>query len=174
MIYYRLAVQENETREWVWKSTLLTSLVAVLHLLRMYSPISPERIRVFSSPCKEELTEMLKRENDGLESASLTAGEFLREKRLSVRDVSASETIERLVRRTTVALVDTHAREERPISQPAYPGSMGFLDQRRLQIEMGSAGDHDTPYCFALPGSTPQLLAWTRLLVRMQAGELQP
>jgi hypothetical protein len=174
MIYYRLAVQEYETSKWAWKSTPLTSLVAVLHLLRMYSPIAPARIRVFSSTCKEDLSEMLHRENDGLESGSLTAGEFLRERRLSVRDVSASETIERLVRRTTGVLVDSSAREDHPSSQTAHAGRLGSLDQRRLQIEMGSAGDHDTPYRFSLPGSTPQLLAWTRLLVRAQAGDLQP
>ena len=173
MIYYRLAVQEYETSKWAWKSTVLTSLVAVLHLLRMYSPIPAEHIRVFSSTCKEELAEMLNRENEGLESGSLTAGEFLRERRLSVRNASAPETRERLVRRTTAVLVDTSTREDYAVSQSTESGSLGLLDQRRLQIELGPAGDHDTPYRFSLPGSTPQLLAWTRLLVRMQAGELQ-
>src|SRR5579859_8090967 len=95
MIYYRLAVQDNETSKWIWKSTVLTSLVAVLHLLRIYNPIPPERIRVFSSTCIEGLAEMLNRENDGLVSGSLTAGEFLRERRLSVQDVSASNSLER-------------------------------------------------------------------------------
>lgn len=174
MIYYRLAMQEYDTSKWIWKSTLVTSLVAVLHLLRIYSPIPGERIRVFSSTCVEDLAEMLNRENDGLESGSLTAGEFLRERRLSVHNASAPETIERLVRRTTTALVDTSAREDSPAPQPAYAGSTSLLDQRRLQIEMGSAGDHDMPYRFSLPTSTPQLLAWTRLMSRVQAGEVQP
>jgi len=173
MIYYRLAIQEYDTSKWVWKSTVVTSLVAVLHLLRMYSPIPEERIRVFSSTCKEEMAEMLNRENDGLESGSLTSGEFLRERRLSVKNVSASETIEKLVRRSTTVALELSTREDCPAPQPAYAGSIGLLDQRRLQIELGSAGDHDTPYRFSLPGSTPQLLAWTRLLVRVQAGELQ-
>ena len=174
MIYYRIAVQENETSLWVWKSTVVTSLVAVLQLLRMYNPIPAERIRVFSAACKEEMAEMLDRENDGLESGSLTAGEFLRERRLSVQGVSASETVERLVLRSIAVAVDSSARENSPAPQSAQPGYMGLLDQKRLQIELGSAGDHDTPYRFSLPGSTPQLLAWTRLLVRVQAGEMQP
>lgn len=173
MIYYRLAVQEYETPKWVWKSTIVTSLVAVLHLLRMYSPIPAERIRVFSATCKEEMAEMLNRENEGLVSGSLTAGEFLRDRRLRVQNVSAPETIERLVRRTTAVLIDSATREECPASPIAPAGGFGLLDQRRLQLEMGAAGDHDTPYRFSLPCSTPQLLAWTRLMVRMQAGELQ-
>ncbi len=173
MIYYRLALQEHETSKWIWKSTVLTSLVAVLHLLRIYSPIPAERIRVFSSTCKEEMAEMLDRENDGLISGSLTAGEFLRERRLSVQTVSAPKTIEKLVRRSTAVAIDSSVRNDPPISSLANPGSINLLDQRRLQIELGSGGDHDTPYRFALPMSTPQLLAWTRLLGKVQAGEVQ-
>ena len=174
MIYYRLAVQEKETSKWIWKSTVLTSLVAVLHLLRLYSPIPAERIRVFSSTCIEEMAEMLNRENDGLVSGSRTAGEFLRERRLSIREVLARETVEKLTARSTSVAVDSPVREDRLASQSAVTNSMGLLDQRRLQIELGSGGDHDAAYQFSLPVSTQQLLAWTRLLGKMQAGELQP
>jgi hypothetical protein len=174
MTYYRLALQEHETSKWIWKSTVLTSLVAVLHLLRIYSPIPAERIRVFSSNCIEEMAEMLNRENDGLISGSLTANEFLRERCLSIREVLARETVEKLVSRATPVAIDSPEREERLESQFAVTNCMGLLDQRRLQIELGSGGDHDTAYHFSLPVSTPQLLAWTRLLVKMQAGELLP
>ena len=174
MIYYRLAMQEYDTSKWIWKSTVLTSLVAVLHLLRMYNPISGERIRVFSASCAEELAEMLNRENDGVVSGSLTAGEFLRERHLSAHTASVSETIERLARRTTTVLIDPSAQEESPALQPACTGSMGTFDQMRLHIELGPGGDHDSPYCFSLPASTPQLLAWTRLMKQVQAGEMQP
>ena len=174
MIYYRLAVQEYETSKWIWKSTVLTSLVVVLHLLRIYSPIPAERIRVFSSPCIEEMAKMLDRENDGLISGSLTAGEFLRERRLSVQDVAASNAIEKLVQRSITVAIDSSVRNDCTVSNLASTGSINLLDQRRLQIELGSGGDHDTPYRFSLPGSTPQLLAWTRLMGKLQAGELQP
>jgi len=173
MIYYRLALQEHETSKWIWKSTVLTSLVAVLHLLRIYSPIPTDRIRVFSSTCKEEMAEMLDRENDGLISGSLTAGEFLRERRLSVQVVSAPKTIEKLVRRSTAVAIDSSVRNEYPVSNLASAGNISLLDQRRLQLELGAGGDHDTPYRFSLPVSTPQLLAWTRLLGKVQAGEVQ-
>lgn len=33
---------------------------------------------------------------------------------------------------------------------------------------------HDLPYRFTGPSSQPQVLAWTKLLVRVQIGELQP
>lgn len=174
MIYYRLALQEHETSKWIWKSTVLTSLVAVLHLLRIYSPIPTERIRVFSSTCIEEMAEMLNRENDGLISGSLTAGEFLRERRLCDQSLSAQETVEKIVRRSTAVAIDSSLHEDCSVPYPVNAGSINLLDQRRLHIELGPGGDHDTPYRFSLPTSTPQLLAWTRLLGKAQAGELQP
>lgn len=174
MIYYRLAVQEYETSQWIWKSTVVTSLVAVLHLLRMYSPMPPERIRVFSSISVEDLAEMLNRENDGLASGSLTAGEFLRERRLSVQDVADSTSIEKLIQRSIAVAVDSTAQNDSSVSNPVGAGSISLLDQRRLHLELGSGGDHDMPYQFLLSTSTPQLLAWTRLMGKVQAGEMQP
>ena len=34
-------------------------------------------------------------------------------------------------------------------------------------------GDHDVPYHFALPLSLPQVLAWMRLLGKVQRGEVE-
>ncbi len=45
---------------------------------------------------------------------------------------------------------------------------------RRLELELGPGGDHDLPYTFALPASMPQVLAWMRLLGRIQRGEGEP
>jgi hypothetical protein len=174
MTYYRLALQERQTSMWTWKSTILTSLEGVLHLLRIYSPIPPERIRVFSSARKEEIPEMLDRENNGQASGSLTAAQFLRDRHLHVRGVSSQHMAEKTIHRSTSVAVDPAMREDRLTSSLADASSINLLDQKRLQIELGSGGDHDTPYRFSLPVSTPQLLAWTRLLVRVQAGELRP
>src|SRR5579863_6597606 len=131
MIYYRLAVQENETSKWIWKSTTLTSLVAVLHLLRIYSPIPEERIRVFSSICKEEMAAMLNRENDGLVSGAPTAGEFLRERHLSVQNMAASNAIEKQVQRSIAVAIDPSARNDCPASNSVGTGSISLLDQKR-------------------------------------------
>lgn len=51
---------------------------------------------------------------------------------------------------------------------------MSTLEVRRLELELGSGRDHDSLYTFTLPTSTPQVLAWTRLLTKVHQGELQP
>jgi hypothetical protein len=53
-------------------------------------------------------------------------------------------------------------------------GDTNPLERKRMEIEDGPGGDHDIPHCFSLPVSMPQLLAWTRLQTRVQAGELEP
>jgi hypothetical protein len=42
----------------------------------------------------------------------------------------------------------------------------------RLELELSTARDHDTPYEFAFPTTLSQLLAWTKLMVRIRSGEL--
>ncbi|HEY6539999.1 MAG TPA: hypothetical protein VIZ18_03640, partial [Ktedonobacteraceae bacterium] len=114
------------------------------------------------------------RENDGLVSGALTASEFLRERRLSVQNVAASDMIEKQVQRSIAVATDSSARNDCPVSNLVGTGSISLLDQRRLHIESGAGGDHDVPYRFSLPTSTPQLLAWTRLMGKVKAGEVQP
>ena len=174
MTYYRLAFQDRYTLLWIWRSTVLTSLEGVLWLLRIYSVIPAERMSVFAAASKEEMVEMLNRENSGLTSGSLTAAQFLRDRHLHVRSTSAEETRAKAVSRSTSVAIDASMRENRLTSYAADARSIDLLEQKRLQIEQGPGGDHDTPYRFALPISTPQLLAWTRLLARVQAGDLQP
>jgi hypothetical protein len=92
MIYYRLALQERQTSMWTWKSTGLTSLDALLQLLRSITRlIPPERIRVFTSSVKEDLHEMLSRENNGQASGSVTAAQFLQERGIRSHITAASE-----------------------------------------------------------------------------------
>src|SRR6266849_330092 len=92
MTYYRLALQERHTAVWTWMSTGLTSLDAVLQLLRNIARlISPDRIRVFTSSAKEDLHEMLRRENNGLASGSVTAAQFLQERGIHSHITRASE-----------------------------------------------------------------------------------
>jgi len=54
----------------------------------------------------------------------------------------------------------------------------GAKPQTREQMSQvastGVGGDHDVSYAFALPWSLPHVLAWARLLARVQRGELQP
>ncbi len=53
-------------------------------------------------------------------------------------------------------------------------GHLGSIEIKRLELELQTRGDHDRPYTFALPANMPQVLAWTKLLVRVQNGELEP
>ena len=55
---------------------MLTSLEAVLGLLKIYRCIPKERIRVFLSSSNAEMDEMLKRENQGLLSTAVTVDQL--------------------------------------------------------------------------------------------------
>jgi len=173
MIYYRVACKTNQLPVWQWKSTKLTSLGALFGFLRMYSPIAQDRLRVFSSSL-ESMDEMLMRENKGWESTSVTAEEFLRERRI-LRQERAQRASEQYPEKgaiavTTRPLVD----ESSSVKQSLDKWNESVLERRRAEIESGAGGDHDLPYTFSLPLSMPQTLAWTSLLVKVQRGELEP
>jgi hypothetical protein len=53
-------------------------------------------------------------------------------------------------------------------------GHMSLLEIKRLELELHTEGDHDSPYMFTLPANMPQVLAWTKLLTRVHNGELNP
>lgn len=86
MIYYRVALQDKQTPTWKWKSTVLTSLDALLLFLRTYGSIPKEDVRVFFSSSAEEMEEMLSRQNQGLVSNSVSADQLL-----SGRSMNSSE-----------------------------------------------------------------------------------
>lgn len=173
-MYYRVAWKSNQSTVWQWKSTKLTSLQALFGFLRMYSAIPQDHLRVFSSYSLEDMDEMLMCQNQGWEFTSNTAEEFLRERGLQVREKTqrASEQYaERgAIAVTTRPLVDESSTEKQSLSK--WNGSV--LERRRAEVESGAGGDHDLPYTFSLPTSMPQTLAWTRLLVKVQRGELEP
>jgi hypothetical protein len=172
MTYYRVAWKSNQSPLWRWKSTKLTSLEAVFRLLRMYSAIPQNHLRVFSSSSLEDMNEMLMRENQEGESSSLTAEEFLRERRMHIPERTQRASEEHPERGaiavTTGPLVDESSTLKPSLS--TWNGSV--LERRRAEVESGAGGDHDMPYTFSLPVSMPQTLAWTKLLVKVQRGEL--
>src|SRR5215472_9420882 len=77
--WYQSAIQVHPLPTWQWKSTVLSSLETVVQLLRLYSALPQERLRVFSSSSRESLDEQLLQENQGLGSHSVTAAQFLQE-----------------------------------------------------------------------------------------------
>ena len=172
-MYYRVAWKNNQSSEWQWKSTKLTSLEALFGFLRMYSAVLHDRLRVFSSRSLEELDEMLIRENKGWESTSVMAAEFLRERKIKVQapahKASGQYAERRAIATTTRPLVDEYNAEEQSLDK----GNGSVLERKRAELESGTGGDHDLPYTFSLPVTMPQALAWTRLLVKVQRGELE-
>ena len=167
-MYYRVAIQVHSSPTWQWKSTALNSLNILLQWLQFYRAFPRERLRIFSSSSREELNEQLLRENQGLGSTSVQATQFLQERgitpRGAVREASAGET--RANERTASVAA---------VTEPSpYQSSRSLLDKRREELEHGAGGDHDLPYRFTLPTSMPQVLAWVKLLARVQYGDLQP
>ena len=202
MTYYRLAEQDRQSASWTWKSTPINSLQAVLHLLRTYWVFRQDDIRVFTASSREELSDMLARQNNHQESGSVTAAQFLQERKLKVPEREENPWEQFLAAQAAQAArqgVDTAAwardvwerhmaaqAEQREASGPtalpvgeyiAATGTysslgMNLEEQKRLEIELGPGGDHDTPYLFTLPVALKERLAWLRLQARVQAGEL--
>lgn len=176
MIYYRVAFQAEQSPTWTWKSTALTSLEAVFGFLRLYRAAPPDRLRVFSSSAKEDLNEQLMRANHGGASQSVTAAQFLQERKISLRGVTGETTERRAAERpamVSVAVSDCHSLHENSTRERFLSEkSMSAVEWRRAELERGPGGDHDTPYTFVPPTSLPQALAWIRLLGKVQRGEL--
>jgi hypothetical protein len=167
-MYYRVAIQTDASPTWRWKSTALCSLEVLMNWLRYYQMLPCDRLRIFSSCSQEELNEQLLRENQGLGSSSVPAIQFLQEKRFATQGImgeKAANGTRANERAGSLAAVTAPSRDE---------SSRSPLDKRREDLECGVGGDHDSPYRFTLPASLPQVLAWVKLLVKVQNGEFQP
>jgi len=159
-MYYRVAIQVDAKPPWKWQSTALSSPNIVLQWLQFYQAFPPERLRIFSSSERVELSEQLARENQGLASTSVPVTQFLRAKgiapRGAVREAGAGGS--RAYERTpSIAAKTSPTLDERGMSE---------LDKRREELERGAGGDHDLPYQFTLPTAMPQVLAWVKWLSR--------
>jgi hypothetical protein len=179
-MYYRLAIQRGRGQldrpsPWQWQSTALSSLQSLFQVLRLYGALPPEHLRVFSSPSREGLEEQLRQENSERGSSSVTAAHFLQQRLLHSSGVTEAGGA-RGHEGTSSTAVSTRTRlDERAIAAHApCEGSTSSLESRRLEQELGAGGDHDVPYHCALPLSLPQVLAWMRLMGRVQRGEGEP
>jgi hypothetical protein len=182
-MYYRVAIrrqgdQLNQPPCWQWQSTVLSSLQTLFQFLRLYRALPQDRLRVFSSSSRESLEEQLAQENKGVSSHSVTAAQFLQERMIRSSQASpgtsACETGRHQERASVAVSTKTQLIENSRATYTLDPGCMSRLSRRRLELELGAGGDHDVPYHFALPLSMPQVLAWMRLLGRVQRGELEP
>jgi hypothetical protein len=88
-MYYRVAIRQNASTTWQWKSTTISSLTSLFQFLRRYDKLAQDRLRVFSSPCIEEMDEQLARENNGFGSCSVTAAQFRQEHMMRAQSATA-------------------------------------------------------------------------------------
>ena len=176
-MYYRVAIQNGQSATWQWKSTALSSLHALFHWLQCYRAFPHDRLRIFSSSSREAMNEQLARENEGLESTSVTASHFLHERRLRSPEVSeetANHAVQGHEQTARIAVsTETRLNEGSRITPALDEWTKGSLERRWIELELGTGADHDVPYRFALPASMPQVLAWVRLLARVQNEEVQ-
>ncbi len=84
-MYYRIAIQTAQSSSWQWQSTPLNSLNALVRWLQFYQVFPRDRLHIFSSCSREELHAQLAALNQGLLSTSVTATQFLQERRLAPR-----------------------------------------------------------------------------------------
>ena len=177
MTYYRIAFQADQSTTWQWESRVITSLEVLFRMLKPYRTMPWDQIRVFFASSVTCLDEMLARENTGLLSSFLTAEQLFNEsEHIQPREMNQFEP-ERgpgvSMGMAVTSILREQAWDEQRLSA-SFKGSRSFLEMRRLALEMGAIGDHDTPYAFTLPTSMPQVLAWTKLLARVCNGELAP
>ena len=90
--------------------------------------------------------------------------------RVRVFMASSAEAMDEMLNRQNQGLVSSSITVDEFLQRK----KLDALEVKRLEFELRSVGDHDTPYTFALPTTMPQTLAWTVLLTRVQRGELQP
>jgi hypothetical protein len=176
-MYYRVATQVDAAPTWRWKSTVLSSLDTLFQFLRLFRALPQDQLRVFSSS-REGLAEQLEQENKRLASTSVTAAQFLRERMLCPPAMGQSTSAREggtSMEMGSIAVISQPLLNESSAGGSALESrGMSALERRREELESGPGGDHDLPYSFSLPISTLQVLAWMKLLARVQNGQLHP
>ena len=193
MIYFRVAIRMDESAQWRWKSSMLSTPGTLFDFLNMYDRVPKNRLRVFFATSMEFINEMLVRENRGVLSNSTTVEEFLKSGRRIdgqyIREIEFELGLQENKALIARSVITRKLGDERSSIQTASSfeivnsatseagGSSRENNLMRLMqedSEWSIGGDCDTPYTFALPVSMPQALAWARLLAKVQSGELTP
>ena len=193
VIYFRVAIQMDQLSQWRWKSGILNTPGTLFDFLNMYDRVSKNRLRVFFATSKTVMNEMLVRENNGLLSNSLTVEEFLERgrkiegqyiKQLEF-ELGLQESMELIAKSAITRKLGDESSSLQAVSsiEPTNPvivetrvnnQESNLIRQMREKLEWSRGDGYDTLYTFALPVSMPQALAWARLLVKVQRGELIP
>lgn len=193
MIYFRVAIRMDQSSQWRWKSSMLSTPGTLFDLLNMYHRVPKNRLRVFFATSLEFINEMLVRENSGLVSNSITVEEFLKTGRRidaqQIRKLEFELGLQEGKELIARSVITRKLGDERSSLQTAFSGEpanpviseargnnreSNLMRQTREELEWSRGGAYDTPYTFALPVSMPQTLAWATLLAKVQRGELVP
>ena len=173
MIYYRIAVHTKHMPTWRWMTTKLTSLHAVLNFLQTYRCPAHAHLRIFFACSIEALDDMLAAENRGDASFSVTPEHLLSGGQTLANEPTARGLALAQQRTlTTTASVDALHEPEAPV-MPLAESTSTALEARRLEMELGTGGDHNQPYRFAFPPTLPETCAWMRLRKQVQCGNLE-
>jgi hypothetical protein len=81
---------------------------------------------------------------------------------------TSSEQLETMLRRENQGLLSTAIT----VDQLWDRYRVNWIEVRRLEVELGAGGDHDCPYTWSMPTSEPLALAWKKLLLRTDRGEV--
>ncbi len=177
-MYYRVAIQVHPSPAWQWKSTVLSSLDALFQWFRLYQALPQHHLRVFCSCSREGIDAQFVRENQGLGSHSVTAAQFLQERRIRSHEGEGGESAGREHGRrggASLAVSTIPSWHEGVTGAPTlFERDVSSLERRRQERERGAGGDHDRPYTFTLPAFMPQALAWSSLLAKVRRGEIEP
>jgi hypothetical protein len=180
-MYYRVAMQKDPSALWKWESRVIASLEVLLRVLGMYRSMPRDHLRVFFSSSVEGLDLLLDREKQGLVSNSIPVEQLLQGRgstsqsinQLEMRQFESEPRTCESVGMLATPTAGEQSLHEKKRSTPAV-GSLDVLDRRRLEIELGTPGEHDTLYTFTFPTSLSQILAWMKLQAKVQDGALQP
>jgi hypothetical protein len=164
MVYFRVATRMDEASCWRWKSIVFTSLNTLFSFLRVHERVLKGRMRLFYDSSYSLLDEMLFCENSGKVSNSIMVEQFWRE-RGKIDAVEMMRLEVELVMRKSRQLVAVAAErsEHGPQTEPLEALPTIIIDDKT----------YDMPYAFTLPTSTRQVLAWARLLGKVQRGEIE-
>jgi hypothetical protein len=179
MIYYRIAVQEQQTTAWEWKSIFVKSLEALFQLGQQYDRMPEGQIRIFAASEAEYLDILLARMNLGLSTNSLTLEQLLHDHQKITapyvcyfeRELGWQEDADEQQSLFTLESVSEAAVELDLL--PA--GTLGRAVDADFALDLQpQSSDHGEPSSAAFSEFASQALVWTKLRIRVQAGEFLP
>ena len=82
---------------------------------------------------------------------------------------SSTEQMETMLRRENQGLLSTAMT----VDQLWDKYRVSWTEVRRLEMELGAGGDHDRPYSWSQPPSTPHALSWSKLRALRERGAFE-